>query len=72
MTVNVTPVNDAPVLTAPTTATTPGNTAYSFGSAINVSDVDGGAVTVTLTVNGGTLTAGTTSAVTATANAIRP
>ena len=61
VTLTVTAVNDAPVNTAPATATTAEDSALAFtgADAISVADVDSGAnpLTVLLTVNNGTLTA---------------
>ena len=68
--INVTPVNDAPVITAPTTQTIAEDTPLTFsaanGNAITVKDVDASptdALKITVTVTGGTLvlTGGATS-----------
>lgn len=61
LTINVTPVNDAPIITAPTTAIALSeDTNFTFTNAnrISVSDPDGGTAdfTVILSVNNGTLT----------------
>jgi phosphodiesterase/alkaline phosphatase D-like protein len=65
MTINVTPVNDAPVLTVPGTQTTDEDIAVAI-TGISVSDVDvnegTGAEQVTLSVNSGTLTVSTSVA----------
>jgi CSLREA domain-containing protein len=71
--INVTPFNDAPVNTVPTTQVTDQNTTLVFSAAnsnaISVADVDAGTdpLRVTLTVSNGTLTLGGTTGLTFTA-----
>ena len=55
VTVNVTPVNDAPVNTVPGAQTVAEDTALAIGG-VSVSDVDGGTLTTTLSVTHGTVT----------------
>jgi large repetitive protein len=66
--VQVTPVNDAPVNTVPAAQSTVEDTPQVFsaanGNAITVADPDGGTITTTLTVTNGTLTLGTVAGVT--------
>ena len=65
MTVDVTPVNDAPHVTVPSAQTVNEDTALSI-SGLSVSDIDanGGTESVTLTVLHGTLTLGSTTGLT--------
>ena len=53
VTLNVTPVNDAPVNTVPGAQTTPEDTAKAI-TGVSVSDVDGDPLTTTLTITNGT------------------
>src|SRR5256885_723912 len=72
ITVNVTPVDDAPVITRPATATTNEDTPFTFsgGNVISIADVDAGAgsETVTLSVTNGTLTLSGTTRLTVSGN----
>ena len=52
VTLNVTPVNDAPVNTVPGAQTTPEDTAKAI-SGVSVADVDGDPLTTTLTIANG-------------------
>lgn len=71
-TFNVTAVNDAPVVTAPTAASTDEDTGLAFssanGNAITVSDADATELTVALTATNGTLALGSTTNLTVTGN----
>ena len=66
ITITINAVNDAPVNSAPATATTAEDTTLAFtgASTISVSDVDagGGDVEVTLTATNGTISLATTAA----------
>ena len=64
--VNVIAVNDAPVNTAPGTASTAEDATLAFtgASLISVGDVDAASLTVTLTVSNGTLTLGSLAGLT--------
>jgi len=64
---DITPVNDAPVSTVPGSQTVGSNTATAI-SGISVADVDSGTVTTTLSVSNGKLTVGTGSGVTVSNN----
>lgn len=65
VTVNVTPVNDAPVNTVPGAQTTAEDTSIIFspsgGNAITVTDIDSGTLTVTVTVTNGAFSLSGTS-----------
>ncbi len=71
-TINVTPVNDAPAISAPggQVVTEDSSRTFSGASAISVSDIDaeGGLLTVTLAASHGTLTLGSTSSLTVSGN----
>src|SRR3954452_8715601 len=70
ITVNVTALDDAPVITRPATATTNEDTPFTFsaGNVISIADVDAaaGSETVTLGVSNGTLTLNGTTGLTVT------
>jgi VCBS repeat-containing protein len=63
VTINITPVNDAPVVTVPAAGSTNEDTALNFGGSISASDTDAGAGNVTLSVSSthGTVTLGSTA-----------
>lgn len=66
--ITVEPLNDAPTQVLPAAQSTAEDTAHLFsyaaGNAINVADVDGGLLTTTITVDHGSLTAGSASGAT--------
>lgn len=72
VTVAVAPVNDAPVTTLPGSQTTSEDTPVVFsnanGNAIQVADIDGDVVTVTLSAANGSLTLGSAGSVAVTGN----
>ena len=72
VTINVTAVNDAPVITRPATASTNEDVALTFngGNTISIADVDagGGSITVTLGVSNGVLTLSGTTGLTVSGN----